>query len=60
MDKRKVHDGIVGASVTFGVVLGYFVDPVWLFLPGILGVTLLQSGVTGFCPLYYTLDKISP
>ena len=60
MNKRKVHDGIVGAAITLGVVLGYFVAPVWLFLPGILGVTLLQSGITGFCPLYYTLDKISP
>lgn len=60
MNKRKVHDGIVGVAITLGVVLGHFVDPLWLFIPGVLGVTLLQSGITGFCPLYYTLDKISP
>lgn len=59
MNKRKVHDGIVGAVVAAGVALGYFVNPVWLLVPGILGLVLLQSGVTGFCPLYYTLDKCS-
>lgn len=25
-----------------------------------LGVTLLQSGFTGFCPVYYILDQICP
>ena len=58
MNKRKVHDGIVGAVITLGVVLGYYVDPIWLLIPAVLGVTLLQSAFTGFCPLYFTLDKI--
>lgn len=56
--KRRLHDGIVGAVVTAGVVLGYYVDPLWLLVPGVLGVTLIQSGLTGFCPLYFTLDRI--
>lgn len=55
--KRRIHDGIVGAVVTAGVALGYYVDPLWLFVPGVLGVTLIQSGLTGFCPLYFTLDR---
>ena len=55
--KRKIHDGIVGALITVCVWLGYSSDPVWLWIPGILGVTLLQSGVTGFCPLYLILDR---
>ena len=58
MNKRKIHDGIVGAVVTLGVVLGYYVNPIWLLIPGILGVILIQSAVTGFCPLYFTLDKL--
>lgn len=58
MNKRKVHDGIVGALVTLGVALAYYVDPMWLLLPGVLGVTMLQSAFTGFCPVYFTLDKI--
>ena len=55
--KRKLHGGIVGAVLTAGSALGYWVDPVWMWVPGLLGVTLLQSGVTGFCPLYFILDK---
>lgn len=55
--KRKLHDGIVGAVITAGVYLGYSVDPMWLWVPGILGATLLQSGITGFCPLYFILDR---
>ena len=55
--KRRIHDGIVGAVIALGVGLGYWVDPVWLWVPGLLGLTLLQSGLTGFCPLYFLLDK---
>ncbi len=55
--KRRLHDGIVGAVLVAGSALGYWVDPLWLLVPGILGATLLQSGVTGFCPLYFILDR---
>lgn len=55
--KRKLHDGIVGAVLTVGSALAYYVDPLWILVPGLLGITLLQSGLTGFCPLYYILDK---
>lgn len=55
--KRRIHDGITGALVTVGVILGYFANPLWLLLPGLLGVTLIQSAFTGFCPVYYVLDN---
>jgi hypothetical protein len=58
--KRRIHDGIVGAVITAGVALGYYVHPLWLLLPGLIGVTLLQSGVTGFCPVYFVLDRTCP
>ena len=58
--KRRIHDGIVGSLITGGVALGFYVDALWLLLPGIIGVTLLQSGFTGFCPVYYVLDKTCP
>ena len=32
--KRRIHDGVAGAVVTIGVVLGYWIDPVWLLVPG--------------------------
>ncbi len=55
--KRRIHDGIAGAVMTAGVGLGYWVDPLWLLVPGVLGVTLLQSAFTGFCPVYFLLEK---
>ncbi len=55
--KRRIHDGIVGTVLTLGTVLGYYGDPLWLLIPGALGVTLLQSGFTGFCPVYFILDR---
>ncbi len=58
--KRRIHDGIAGAIITVGVVLGYITNPLWFLVPGLLGLTLLQSAFTGFCPVYYTLDKIMP
>lgn len=56
--KRRIHDGIAGALSTAGVGLGVYAHPLWLLLPGVLGVTLLQSGFTGFCPVYYVLDRV--
>ena len=55
--KRRIHDGIAGAVMTAGVGLGYWVDPLWLLVPGVLGVTPLQSAFTGFCPVYFLLEK---
>ncbi len=55
--KRRIHDGVAGLVVAVGTALGYWVDPVWLIIPGALGLTLLQSAFTGFCPVYYILDQ---
>jgi hypothetical protein len=60
MNNRKIHDGIVGLVIFSSVLLGYFGDRLWLFVPAVLGLVLLQSAVTGFCPLYYVLDKVHP
>jgi hypothetical protein len=54
-----MHDGIIGAAIAGGVALGTWVNPAWLWLPGILGLALVQSAFTGFCPLYYTLDRLN-
>jgi hypothetical protein len=58
--KRRLHDAIVGIVVTGGVALGYYVSVSWLLVPAVIGVTLIQSGVTGFCPVYFTLDRLLP
>lgn len=56
--KRRIHDGIVGLVITAGVALGYWLSPAWLVVPGVVGVLMVQSWFTGFCPVYYTLDRL--
>lgn len=56
--KRRVHDSIVGLVITVGIALGYWVAPVWLLVPGIVGILMIQSGLTGFCPVYFVLDRM--
>jgi len=57
-NRRRVHDGIVGILVTAGTALGYWVAPAWLLVPGIVGLLMIQSWITGFCPVYWTLDRL--
>lgn len=56
--QRRIHDGIVGILVTAGAALAYWVSPLWLALPGAVGLLLIQSAFTGFCPVYFTLELL--
>jgi hypothetical protein len=40
-----------GTVVLLGLLLGALVSPWWLLLAAFVGVNLLQSAFTGFCPL---------
>jgi hypothetical protein len=44
--------------VTAGTALAYWVNPMWWALPGVVGLLLIQSAFTGFCPVYYTLEML--
>jgi len=57
MSKIRIHDGIVGAVITIGSLMGFYVDTMWLLIVGITGITMVQSAFTGFCPLYLILNK---
>ena len=59
-ENTRIHDAIVGVLVLAGTLLGFYVNMLWLWVPGIVGALLIQSAITGFCPVYYTLDKIKP
>ena len=56
-ENTRMHDGIAGFLILFGVVLGYLADPLWFWISGIVGALMLQSAFTGFCPVYYLLGK---
>jgi hypothetical protein len=40
-----------GIFVLASLALGWFVNPLWFLFTGFVGVNLLQSSFTGFCPL---------
>jgi hypothetical protein len=47
-----------GSMVLISLVLAHFVNPTWLFLTAFVGLNLLQSAFTGFCPLAVVLRKL--
>ncbi len=57
-ENTRLHDAIVGGLVLVGVLLGYYVSALWLWLPGLVAALMLQSSVTGWCPVYATLAKL--
>ena len=56
--KTKIHDGIVGALVLAGVTLGLTHGIGWLYATGALAGLMISSSFTGFCPVYFLLDRV--
>ncbi len=57
MSIDRIVLAFAGSMVIISLVLGYFVSPYWLLLAAFVGVNLLQSSFTGFCPLAIILKK---
>ena len=53
----RIVFAVAGSMVLAGLALGYFVNPYWLLLSAFVGLNLLQSAFTGFCPLAKLLGK---
>jgi hypothetical protein len=47
-----------GTVVLASLALGLYVSPNWFWLTAFVGANLLQSSVTGFCPLAIILKKL--
>ena len=48
---------VAGVFVTASVALGYFVSPWWFLLTGFVGLNLLQSAFTRWCPMMSVLRR---
>ncbi len=59
-NKIKIHDGIVGAVNFTSVVLGLTVNPAWFYVVGGISALMVSSAFTGFCPVYFVLNKVRP
>ncbi len=57
-NRTKLHDGIVGMIYLLSIILATTVSMQWLYLAGAVAVLQIMSMFTGFCPVYYTLDKL--
>jgi hypothetical protein len=49
---------LAGTMILASVALTYFVSSWWLLLTGFVGLNLIQSAFTGFCPAELILKKL--
>ncbi len=57
MSIDRVVLAFAGVVILVSAVLAAKVSPNWLWLTGFVGLNLLQSAFTGFCPLAMILKK---
>ena len=57
MSIDRIVLAFAGTMVLLGLLLGYYVNQYWLLLAAFVGLNLLQSAFTGFCPLAVILKK---
>jgi hypothetical protein len=48
---------VAGTFVLISVALGYYVHPGWFLFTAFVGLNLLQSGFTKWCPMITILRK---
>ena len=55
--KERIIRAVAGTFVLLSVTLAYFVHFYWLGLAAFVGLNLLQSSFTRFCPLEKILER---
>jgi hypothetical protein len=54
--RERIVRAVAGAFVLTSITLAYFININWIWLGVFVGVNLLQSSFTKFCPLEKILD----
>jgi hypothetical protein len=49
--------GIAGSFILISLALAYYVSPLWLWFTAFVGLNLLQSAFTNWCPMMGILKK---
>ena len=57
MDLNKWLRGIAGLFTLISVALGHFVSPYWYLFTAFVGLNLLQSAFTNWCPMISLLRR---
>ncbi len=50
--------GIAGTFILVTVLLAHYHSPYWLFFTAFVGLNLLQSAFTNWCPMIWILKKL--
>lgn len=58
MKMEKMIRVLAGTMVLLSLILAQFLSPWWLLLAAFVGVNLIQSSFTGFCPAEILLRKL--
>ncbi|MCU0767622.1 MAG: DUF2892 domain-containing protein [Gammaproteobacteria bacterium] len=58
MNVDRIVLAFAGTFILATLALAHYHDPNWLWLTAFVGVNLLQSAFTGFCPLATILKKM--
>ena len=56
--REKIVRIVAGSMVLLSASLTYYVAPQWLWLSVFVSFNLIQSSLTGFCPLEKLLDAL--
>ncbi|MFT4072636.1 MAG: DUF2892 domain-containing protein [Dysgonamonadaceae bacterium] len=59
MKREHIIHFVAGILVLTGISLACFISIKWLLLPAFVGINLIQSSLTKFCPLEILLDKMN-
>jgi Inner membrane protein YgaP-like, transmembrane domain len=58
MSIDRIVLAFAGGMILLSLLLSYYINPWWLALAAFVGLNLLQSAFTGFCPLAVILKKL--
>jgi len=58
MCNDRIIRRVAGTFILVSLVLGWFVSPLWFLFTAFVGLNLLQSSFTGFCPLERILGRL--
>jgi len=58
MTIERALRGIAGTVVLLSVALAAFHNPYWLLLTAFVGLNLLQSAFTNWCPMVWLLERV--
>jgi len=58
MKRERIIRIFAGSVILGSLALANFVSPNWLWLTAFVGFNLIQSSLTGFCPLEIVLRRL--